>query len=117
MELNWIEITTIDHLNQVDEESKTKAVLIFKHSTSCGISSMALNRLETKWKPEYINQVTPYFLNLLAYRNISNEIARRYSLLHESPQVLIISNGKCFYDESHSGIRMDEILQSLKSAS
>lgn len=109
--MKWTKITSLDQLDQIDEESKTKAILILKHSTACNISSMALNRIESKWKSEYAETLKPFYLDLRSYRAISNEIANRYQVIHESPQVLIISNGKSIYDESHGGIRMDEILQ------
>ena len=107
----WTLITSIDQLNNIDSESQSEKILIFKHSTSCSISKMALNRVEGKWKAEYSCTIKPYFLDLLTYRKISNEIADRYNVIHESPQVLVISKGKSIYDESHSGIRVDEILK------
>ena len=109
--MKWKNITSLEQLGQIDEESKTKAILILKHSTSCSISTMALNRIESKWKSEYLDSIEPYFLDLLTFRSISNEISKRYQVTHESPQVLIISNGKSIYDESHSGIRMEDIVK------
>ncbi len=106
----WTKITTLNQLNDIDTESQSEKILIFKHSTTCSISRMALNRLESKWKPEYSETLKPYFLDLLAYRNISNEIASRYDVVHESPQVLVVSKGKSVYNESHGGITVDEIL-------
>ena len=106
----WTKITTLNQLNDIDTESQSEKIMIFKHSTTCSISRMALNRLESKWKPEYSETLKPYFLDLLAHRNISNEIARRYDVVHESPQVLVVSKGKSIYNESHGGITVDEIL-------
>jgi bacillithiol system protein YtxJ len=56
-----------------------------------------------------------YFLDLIQHRNISNKIAQEFSVFHESPQVLLIKNGECVYDESHSGISMDEIADQVLS--
>ncbi len=106
----WTKITSIDQLNNIDSESQSEKILIFKHSTSCSISRMALNRLESNWKSEYGETLKPYYLDLIAHRNISNEIADRYDVIHESPQVLLISKGKSFYNESHGGIRLGELL-------
>ncbi len=113
--MNWNYITSIENLNQLHEVSNTKSILIFKHSTACNISSMVLNRIESKWKNEYSESIIPYYLDLISYKSISNEISNRYQVIHESPQVLIIRNGISVYDESHNGIRMDEILENLKS--
>jgi bacillithiol system protein YtxJ len=111
--MKWTKLTSLEQLDQIDEESKTKSILILKHSTACNISSMALNRIESKWKSEYADAIVPFYLDLLNFRNISNEISNRYQIIHESPQVLIISGGQCTYDESHSGIRLSDILSNL----
>lgn len=104
--MNWIHLTTEDQLEEIRNRSKTKPQVIFKHSIRCGVSSMALSRLERTYTPMNADF---YLLDLISYRNISNRIATEYDVYHESPQVLVISNEQCVYDESHSGINMDEI--------
>ncbi len=104
--MNWIPLTEEAQLETIKEESKTQAVVIFKHSTRCSISSMAKMRLEREAAPEGIKF---YYLDLIAYRPVSNKIAELFSVWHESPQVLLIKNGECIYDESHNGISMQEI--------
>lgn len=106
--MNWIEITQESQLTDVKEKSKAKPQLIFKHSTRCSISSMAKSRLERGTTPDGIDF---YYLDLIKYRNISQKIVDEFDVSHESPQVLLIKNGVCVYDESHSGISMDEIAQ------
>ncbi len=108
--MNWIEITTESQLSEVKEMSKTKPQLIFKHSTRCPTSSMAKNRLERGTPPEGVDF---YYLDLIKHRNISQIIAAEFDVSHESPQVLLIKSGECVYDESHSGISMDEIVDQL----
>ncbi len=107
--VNWKKLDNIDLLNSIAEESKDKTIVIFKHSTSCSISAMALNRLERSWKDEEMENTDPYYLDLLSYRNISNEIAQKFGVDHQSPQVLIIKNGVCTYDNSHMGISYQSI--------
>jgi bacillithiol system protein YtxJ len=104
--MNWIPLTEEAQLETIKTESKTQAVVIFKHSTRCSISSMAKMRLEREAAPEGIKF---YYLDLIAYRPVSNKIAELFSVWHESPQVLLIKNGECIYDESHNGISMQEI--------
>ncbi len=106
--MNWIEITNELQLDEVKGLSKTKPQLIFKHSTRCSISSMAKHRLEKTATP---GEIDFYYLDLIKHRNISQKIAEEFDVSHESPQVLLIKNGKCVYDESHSGITMDEITE------
>lgn len=109
--MKWNYILKEEELDSIDLISKENLVFIFKHSTTCGISRMALNRIESKWKLEDAEQVRPYFIDLLSFRGVSNAIAKRYDVVHESPQVLVIRNGKCIYDASHSSIRLSEILE------
>ena len=111
--MDWIQLTDVSLLNQIDEESNDKYVLIFKHSTRCNISATALSRLQRKWDKDASEQLTPYYLDLLSYRDVSNEIADRYNIRHQSPQVLIIHKGKCVYDASHMEIDLNEIQSQL----
>ncbi|MVT11696.1 bacillithiol system redox-active protein YtxJ [Chitinophaga tropicalis] len=106
--MNWIPLTTEAQLSQIKETSADSPVIIFKHSTRCSISAMAKARLERAGTPENISF---YYLDLLRFRDLSNKIEAAYNVPHESPQVLLIRNGECVYDESHSGIRMEEILE------
>ncbi|GGH57811.1 bacillithiol system protein YtxJ [Filimonas zeae] len=104
--MNWIKITATDQLDSIKEKSHQVPQVIFKHSTRCSISSMALGRLERAKVPDNADF---YFLDLIAHRDISNKIADVFQVHHESPQVLIIKDGQCVYNESHMGITMDEI--------
>lgn len=85
-------------------------VVIFKHSTRCSISSMVKNRLDREWESE----VPVYYLDLIAFRNVSNLIAELSGVQHESPQLLIFRNGKCVYHASHTQIMSDEMGEYLK---
>lgn len=106
--MNWIPLTTEQQLSEIKEQSAQHPVAIFKHSTRCSISAMAKNRLEKAQEPD---NVSFYYLDLIRYRELSNKIAADFAVQHESPQILLIRNGKCVYDESHTGIRMEEILE------
>ncbi|MEQ8550553.1 MAG: bacillithiol system redox-active protein YtxJ [Cyclobacteriaceae bacterium] len=107
--MNWLPLTSEEQLSTIDELSGKNPILIFKHSTRCSISAAALNRLERKWDDSKAGNIEAYFLDLIAQRNISNEISLRYNVMHQSPQILIVVNGKCIYDNSHLGISFDEI--------
>jgi bacillithiol system protein YtxJ len=110
--MQWDKITTVSQLNEIDEISKTRACLIFKNSTRCHISAVMIARLEKEWQP---GEIQPFYLDLLAYPSISNTIAARYNVPHESPQVLLIKNGRCIMSQSHMHIRFDEIQQQISS--
>ncbi len=111
--MNWVQLTDIEQLSAINQESKNQTVLIFKHSTSCSTSATALARLERKWNLDELSEIKTYFLNLLRYRSLSNAIADAYQVEHESPQVLLIQDGQCVYHESHWGISYDEIKEQL----
>ena len=106
--MNWIPLTSEQQLQEITANSKSKPQLIFKHSIRCGISSMAKSRLERSKTPGSIDF---YYLDLINYRSISNKLSELFDVAHESPQVLLIKNGECIYEESHSGIRMEEIIE------
>lgn len=100
--INWIALTDLGQLNEIIDLSHEQPVAIFKHSTRCSISRMALKQFENEFDLE--GSVTPYFLDLLNHRDISNEIATRFDVYHQSPQLLLIKEGKAVYDVSHSDI-------------
>jgi bacillithiol system protein YtxJ len=103
----WKNIVDISQLEEVDQRSKEKAVILFKHSTRCSISAMSLSRFERTYQEEAAFE--PYFLDLIAHRDISNAIAERYGVKHESPQAILIKNGKPVFDSSHMGISFAEL--------
>ena len=106
--MNWIILNDHNQLQQLVEASHQKPQVIFKHSTRCSISIMAKNRLERVAFPD---QIQFHYLDLLQYREISNNIAEQFGVYHQSPQVLLIKNGECIFEETHSAISMDEIVE------
>lgn len=100
--VNWTQLTDVTQLMEIEAISNEKPVVIFKHSTRCSISRMALKQFEREYALE--DTVGAYFLDLIAYRDVSNEIASRFNVYHESPQLILIRNGKAVYDVSHSDI-------------
>jgi bacillithiol system protein YtxJ len=106
--MNWTVLTEKEQLQTLLEQSKEQPVIIFKHSTRCGTSDMVKMRLERSQQPEGIDF---YYLDLIRYRDISNRISEMFDVYHESPQVLLIKDGECVYDESHHAIYMDDIIE------
>ena len=100
--INWNELTDLGQLNEIIDLSNEKPVAIFKHSTRCSVSRMALKQFENEFNSS--DKVTPYFLDLIAHRDISNEIANRFGVTHQSPQLILIKEGKAIYNVSHSDI-------------
>jgi bacillithiol system protein YtxJ len=105
--VNWIPLTLMGQLDKIIALSNEKPAVIFKHSTRCSISRMALKQFESEYDLE--DKVDVYFLDLLEHRDISNDIASRFGVYHQSPQLLLIKNGKSVYDVSHSDIDAAEL--------
>lgn len=110
--IDWILLTEMSQLNEIKEESKTIPVLILKHSTRCSVSLMAKNALDQNWDIEP-DKIKAYYLDLLKFRPISNQIIEEFNVQHQSPQILLIKNGVCDYTATHSAIDARSIKQNL----
>lgn len=111
----WNELAGIDQLNLLVEESKKRPVIIFKHSTRCSISNTALSRLERSWATLPNSEVKMVYLDLLRHRDVSDQIADKFGIIHESPQLLLIQNGECTFSKTHLDIRLEEAFEHLIS--
>lgn len=111
-EMNWIPLERMEQLDEIVEISNAVPVLIFKHSTTCGISRMVLRSFEKAYDYDK-KQLEPYFLDLKAHRDISNAIATKFSVQHESPQLLLIKNEVVTYHTSHGAIEAENLLEKL----
>ena len=111
--MNWNHLTSEEQLDTIKARSAENPQVIFKHSTRCSISSVAFQRLQKADQPAGIDF---HLLGLLAYRALSNKIAETFGVHHESPQVLVIKNGECVYDDSHMGISMRDIIDQAAMA-
>ena len=100
--VNWIPLTNLAQLNDIENMSSVKPIVIFKHSTRCSISRFALKQFEREYDLD--ETVDAFFLDLIEHRDVSNEIASKFGVYHESPQLILIKNGKAVYDVSHSEI-------------
>lgn len=99
--MNWINLTNMSELDKIKEDSYQNPQFIFKHSTRCSISKMVLSRFESTNDSA---SLSVYLLDLLNYRDLSNQIADDFSVKHESPQLLVIKDGECYKHSSHTSI-------------
>ena len=107
--MNWKKLESIADLEAALEASNQQAVALFKHSTRCPVSSMAKRLVEREWDLD----IDAYFLDLIAYRNVSNEIADRLNVRHQSPQMIVVKNGESIYNASHESIQVAAIAGAL----
>lgn len=110
--IKWEQLTTSNQLEEIDTLSETQFVFIFKHSTRCSVSRFVLNAFEREYKTAK-EVAAPFFLDLIAYREISNEIAARYEVVHQSPQLILIKNRRAVYNDSHDGISVEALEKQL----
>lgn len=108
--LPWIFLTSIDQLEEIERKSFEKPQILFKHSTRCSISSISMNKFVKNYSIAQ-EDADLYYLDLLNYREVSNEVGYKFQIMHQSPQVLVIKNGEAIYDASHYAIQTDKILE------
>jgi bacillithiol system protein YtxJ len=109
--MNWQTLNDIAQIDHIKTKSFDQPQVIFKHSTTCSISRMALGRLERETPPDNVDF---YYLDLLNHRPVSHAVAEQLQVHHESPQVIVLKNGEVVYDESHYAINMPEIVEQTK---
>jgi bacillithiol system protein YtxJ len=108
--VKFFTLDKMEQFDEIDEISQTKPVVLFKHSTRCSISRMALKQFDAEFNyPE--EKIEWYLLDLLNHRDLSNEIAHRYNITHQSPQILVIKNGKAVFNASHDSIAAEDMKQ------
>jgi bacillithiol system protein YtxJ len=111
--MQWTTLTSESQLAELIERSKETPQVIFKHSNRCSISGVAFQRIDKAQKPAFTDF---WLLDVISDRHISLYIAERFGVNHESPQVLVIKNGECVYDDSHLGISMNDIAEQVQMA-
>ncbi len=109
----WKVLHKEEQLEEMISLSHQKPVVIFKHSTRCGISAHAKYRLENEWgfQPE---ELEFYYLDLIAHRPISNRITQDFQVVHQSPQLIVLRHGKAVFDASHHLISAALLRQALE---
>jgi len=108
--LPWIFLTSESQLEEIERKSFEKPQVVFKHSTRCSISSVSMNKFVKNYNIPSAD-ADLYYLDLLNYRSVSDEVGIKFQVIHQSPQVLVIKNGETVYDASHYSIQTDKILE------
>lgn len=109
---NWNKITSNEDVLHIIEKSKTSTQIIFKDSVSCGISAFAKERLVNGY--DLIKDKAEFnYLDLLAFRSVSNFIAEHLGVIHQSPQIIVLKNGAATHQVTHHSIKPEELAQEL----
>ena len=101
--INWIQLSSLKQLEEIKEISNKETVAIFKHSTRCGISRMVIKMFEKQFD-ESLKNLKVYYLDLLNYKELSNEVGYTFQVVHQSPQLLVVKNGIAIAHASHYDI-------------
>jgi bacillithiol system protein YtxJ len=110
--MNWINLTSAEQIDAI--KAANGYSIIFKHSTRCSISMMAKKRFELDGNLFDENTTPLYFLDLIKYRELSKSVAEVFNVHHESPQLLLIKDGECILDQSHSSISAEETVEMIQ---
>ena len=110
--MNWLSFESKSDLEKIILESFNQPIAIFKHSTRCSISSVAKMRLASSWS--FKDDLPIYYLDLISFRSISNLVAEKFNVFHQSPQLLVIKDGECVYHSSHLSISVNEVKKTLE---
>ncbi|AUC15030.1 hypothetical protein BTO06_07715 [Tenacibaculum sp. SZ-18] len=102
--INWIPLTSVSQFTEIREKSKLKMVGIFKHSTRCIISRTVLKSFDQDFPKSVSDKIDMYYLDLLNFRDVSNEIGYEFQVMHQSPQLLLIHKGVTTLHASHYDI-------------
>ncbi len=112
-EEKWNLLERLDQLEQLEKDSFKEPVIIFKHSIRCSISAVVWDKFNRNMLD--VAQAQFWYLDIINHRDISNKIAEKYNVIHQSPQVIVISAGRSIFDTSHNGIsyqKVNELIQS-----
>jgi len=101
-ELPWIPLESLSQLEMIEENSKNKPQVIYKHSSTCGISRMVLNMFSESFDTDL--DIDLYFLTIQQHRDVSNTIEDKFAVRHESPQLLVVKSGEVVFHTSHGAI-------------
>jgi len=109
---SWLVLDQENRISELIAKSHEQPVAVFKHSVSCGISNMAKFQLENGWDISS-DELAFYYLDLLAHRKISNQIAEQLKVVHQSPQLILLERGEVVFDTSHHGVHLTGLKHAL----
>ncbi|WP_437395213.1 bacillithiol system redox-active protein YtxJ [Flagellimonas lutimaris] len=101
-ELPWIQLESIKQLETITENSNNKTQVVYKHSSTCGISRMVLGMFTDTYDTDL--DIDLYFLTIQNHRDVSNAIEDKFAVRHESPQLLVVKNEAVVFHTSHGAI-------------
>jgi bacillithiol system protein YtxJ len=105
-------IRSLRDATELDEVLRAPLVVLYKHSSRCGISTMAL--LEVRHFAATHPDVPVYQIDVLAQRRLARAIADRLGVKHASPQAILVQHGEAKWHSTHFGISADALQEALR---
>ena len=105
------ELTSLNELEEALQASHQQTVLFFKHSNSCPISARAFDEFEKYLQTEASANLQHVLIVVQKAREVSDRLEALTGVQHESPQVILVRNGKAVWDDSHFSLRSAAIAQ------
>jgi bacillithiol system protein YtxJ len=115
MSAKLVNLTSIDQLTEILSQSNQKTQLIFKHSNACPISADAYDELHKYLNDTPSDNVDYHLIVVQTARPVSNEVEARLSVVHESPQAILIRNGKVLWHTSHRKITQSSLTNAINN--
>ena len=117
------DLTQLQHIEQLDHllsESHTRPLLLFKHSFSCGVSAEALDELIDHLNADIVAAGVPdpryAIVTVQTHRDVSNAVSSKLGIRHETPQALLIRDGRVIWSASHFRVTAEAMKKALTSA-
>ena len=114
MERALTPISGIDELERMLAESRTRPLLLFKHSYTCGVSAEALDEVYAHIE-EQARGVRYAMVTVQTHRDVSNAIAERLGIRHETPQAILVRNGRAVWNASHFRVTASEVDRAIQA--
>lgn len=109
----YLEITSNEALAEAIEASERQTVLFFKHSNTCGISTRAFNEFERYLESPESAEARNFVIVVQTAREASRELAQLVSVQHESPQAILVQQGRAVWNQSHMAIRKESLAEAV----
>lgn len=115
LNMNLVEITSLNELENIIMKSDNRKQLIFKHSNACPISTMAFNEMKKYLNASPSKDVDYSLVIVQVARNVSNEVESKLNVKHESPQAILLYKGQATWHKSHYDITKTSLTSGIGS--
>ena len=106
----------VESLDAAIAESRERPVLLFKHSRYCGVSCEALDELQAHNEGDGPDGVSYKMITVQTDRPVSDAIAQRLGIRHETPQAILLRDGKAVWNASHFRITASKLAEALSNS-